>query len=169
MDIKIAGIIPESIVDGFGIRFSIFVQGCPHKCFECHNPQTHDFKGGKTMKVEDIFQQIKKSKLIQGITISGGEPFCQPNACLALAQAAQRFGKNIILYSGYTYEEIMTMGKKCLAILELLKTAFILIDGPYVKDQKDLKLAFRGSSNQRIIDVPLSLSTGDVILKEGIK
>lgn len=157
MEIRIAGIVPESVVDGPGIRFVVFVQGCPHNCPECHNPQSHDYYGGEISKIDDILEQIRNSVLIQGLTLSGGEPLCQAAVCAELAKQVKAMGKNVVLYSGYTFEKIIEMSKQQQDIMELLKAADILIDGPYLREQRDLKLAFRGSINQRIIDVPVSL------------
>ncbi|MGM0440656.1 MAG: anaerobic ribonucleoside-triphosphate reductase activating protein [Chlamydiota bacterium] len=153
MQIRIAGIVPESIVDGPGIRFAIFVQGCPHACKGCHNPHTHDFTAGEILDVGDIIEQIKQSPLIEGITLSGGEPFCQPEACLAIARAAKALGKNIVIYSGYTFEKLITSKENSYNILALLKLTDLLIDGPYIEEHKDLSKSFKGSLNQRVLDI----------------
>jgi len=151
--LMIAGIEPESIVDGPGIRFTVFVQGCPHKCFGCHNPQTHSFDGGTSIKCEEIMDQFKENPLLAGMTFSGGEPFCQPEALCILAKNVKDMGKNIIVYSGYTLEELLELGKMRPAILQLLRLTDYLIDGKYIESLRDLSLSFRGSSNQRFITI----------------
>ena len=151
--LNLSGIVEESIVDGPGFRYVVFVQGCPHRCKGCHNPQTHSFEGGYQMAVEDIAQQVKENPLLSGVTFSGGEPFCQPEALCELAKLIKAMGKNIFVYSGYTLEQLAEMGKTRPAVIELLHLADTLVDGQYVEELRDLQLQFRGSSNQRIIDL----------------
>ena len=105
--LRIAGTIPESIVDGPGFRFALFTQGCPHHCPGCHNPQTWPFEGGEDIDIEEIYQKIKSNPLIKGVTFSGGEPFCHSAACAELAEGAHRLGLNVWCYSGYTFEELV--------------------------------------------------------------
>ncbi|MDD2497894.1 MAG: anaerobic ribonucleoside-triphosphate reductase activating protein [Desulfitobacteriaceae bacterium] len=163
MKIRIAGIVPESVVDGPGIRFVVFTQGCPHHCLECHNPETHDFHGGELKDVKEIINEFSGVRLVQGITISGGEPFCQAEACTQLAREVKLQNKNVLVYSGYTFEELQKLGEKQPEVKSLLGFTDILIDGRYIKEQRDLNLAFRGSANQRIIDVPKSLTVGQAV------
>lgn len=151
MLIRIAGITEESVVDGPGLRYVIFTQGCPHRCPECHNPQTHDFAGGYEITVDELLKKIAATKLISGITLSGGEPFSQAAPCAELAKAVKNMGLDVVIYSGYYYQELIDMAKDNAAITALLETSDILIDGRYEVDQKDLSLPFRGSSNQNII------------------
>ena len=151
--LKISGIVDESIVDGPGLRFTVFTQGCPHHCPGCHNPQTHDFNGGYEITVGEIMKQFREDPLLSGMTFSGGEPFCQPEALCRLARAVKAEGKNIVVYSGYTYEQLQEMAKKNRAVDELLELCDTLVDGPYIEALRDLDLLFRGSSNQRIIDL----------------
>ena len=151
--LRISGIVEESIVDGPGLRFVVFTQGCPHHCKGCHNPQTHDFNGGETRDVREIFEMFIENPLLSGITFSGGEPFVQPQPLCMLARLVKKAGKNIVVYSGYTFEQLKAMGEKDPAVLELLGLCDTLIDGPFLEDQKDLDLLFRGSRNQRIIDL----------------
>jgi len=151
--LTIAGIEPESIVDGPGIRYTIFVQGCPHKCKGCHNPQTHSFEGGTRITCAEIMKNFKENPMLSGITFSGGEPFCQPEALCVLAREVRILGKNVICYSGYTIEELISLGNVKPAILELLSLTDYLIDGKYIEDLRDLTLPFRGSSNQRFINI----------------
>lgn len=164
MNIQVAGIAPESVVDGPGIRFVVFTQGCPHHCPECHNPQTHDPDGGNAMAVADIKTLIENTPLIRGVTFSGGEPFIQPEPLVELARYARQLGLNVVCYSGFTYEQLLARGQTIAVVLDLLALVDILIDGPYVAAQRDTRLAFRGSANQRLIDVPASLRLGQVVL-----
>ena len=158
--IRISGITPESIVDGDGIRYVIFTQGCPHHCVGCHNPQTHSFDGGKLVLIEDILDDIsKRKKWIDGITISGGEPFCQTDQCSIIAERAQELGLTVWCYTGYLFENLYRQGS------ELLKHIDVLVDGPFVQNEKSLELNFRGSRNQRVIDIPKSLKEGIAFLK----
>lgn len=150
-DIRISGIVEESIVDGPGLRFTVFTQGCPHHCPGCHNPQTHDFNGGTMMRIEDIFKQYRENPLLSGITFSGGEPFCQPQPLYALAVKVKELGHNVMTYSGYTYEQLQKMAVTDKHIRQLLSVTDILVDGRYVQELRDLELKYRGSSNQRVL------------------
>ena len=165
-NLRIAGVVNESIVDGKGIRYTIFVQGCPHHCEGCHNPQTHDFSGGNEITIQQLLKDIQKDPLLSGVTFSGGEPFCQPEALAALGKEIKALGLDITIYSGYTFEELWLMSEKNKAIRELLEIADILIDGKFILEQKSLMLKFRGSKNQRIIDVPKSIPAGKAIETE---
>ena len=166
MEIQVAGIAPESVVDGPGIRSVIFTQGCPHRCPGCHNPQTHDMAGGNTMAVRDIQAVIENTPLIRGVTFSGGEPLLQPEPRVALAQYIHGLGLDVVCYSGFYFEQLLERGKKIPAVLELLRQIDILIDGPYIAAERDTRLAFRGSANQRLIDAAQSLKRGQVVLWE---
>ncbi|MEE1014225.1 MAG: anaerobic ribonucleoside-triphosphate reductase activating protein [Clostridia bacterium] len=165
-ELRISGIEPESIVDGPGIRYTIFVQGCPHHCEGCHNPQTHDFDGGRVVDPQKMLDEIQKNPLLSGITFSGGEPFCQPEALAELGKEIKNRGLNLVCYSGYTFEELLQLSEKTPAVLELLKITDILIDGKFVLKEKSLMLKFRGSRNQRILNVPTSLAQGRAVLLE---
>ena len=156
--IRIAGTINESIVDGPGIRFVIFTQGCPHDCPGCHNPETHPVNGGTIATVKELWEQIKSRKLIKGVTFSGGEPFLQAAPLVALGRMIKSQGLDLVVYTGYLYEELIELGQKKPIIYELLQITDILIDGPFLINKKDLTLAYRGSGNQRIILVQDSLS-----------
>ncbi len=155
--LRISGIVSESIVDGPGIRYTIFTQGCPHHCPGCHNPQTHDFAGGHDADIDAILREVAEDPLLQGVTFSGGEPFCQPEALLPIAKAVKEMGKDLVVYSGYTLEQLLELSKERPAIGELLRTCDTLVDGPYVEALRDIDLLFRGSSNQRIIDLHKAL------------
>lgn len=162
--IRTAGIVKESIVDGPGIRYTVFVQGCPHHCEDCHNPDTHDFSGGKDRESAEFAEEIKSNPLLAGITLSGGEPFCQAEALCELAESVKAMKKNVVAYSGYTFEELIDLSKEQPSILKLLQSCDLLIDGRYVQAKRDLTLRFRGSSNQRVLDVPKSLAAGAAVL-----
>lgn len=149
--IRLSGIIEESIVDGPGIRFVIFTQGCPKRCFMCHNASTQNLTGGYIENLDKIVDNWCKNPLIDGITISGGEPFIQPDKVLYLVEKALETNLNVLLYSGFYYEELIKMNNKY--INEILDKANYLIDGPFEYKLKNLNLLFRGSSNQRIIDL----------------
>ncbi|MDO4745894.1 MAG: anaerobic ribonucleoside-triphosphate reductase activating protein [Bacillota bacterium] len=165
--IRLAGIVRESIVDGPGIRFTIFCQGCPHACEGCHNPETHDFAGGSDCHIDRLLEEINKNPLLAGVTFSGGEPFCQPEAFLQLGRMIKEKGLNITVFSGYTLEQLNDMGVQRPAVKELLDITDILIDGPYVKEERDLTLQFRGSRNQRVIDMNETRKSGEVAIWKG--
>lgn len=154
MKIRIAGTVSDSIVDGPGIRYTIFTQGCPHHCEGCHNPQTHDFDGGKWADTEKLTEELDDNPLLDGITLSGGEPFSQAEACLELAKAAKDRGMTVWAYSGYTFEKLMEDEEKA----ALVKMCDVLVDGPFVLAERSLELGWRGSRNQRVIDVPKFLN-----------
>ncbi len=162
--LRISGIIEESIVDGNGLRFVVFAQGCPHNCKGCHNVETHDFNGGNEVKISTIIERVSKNALISGVTFSGGEPFCQAEALCTLAKEVLDLGKDIVIYSGYTIEELLALSDPF--VRELLSYATILVDGRYVEEERDLMLKFRGSRNQRIIDTKASLINGVAVERE---
>ena len=164
--IRIAGVVRESIVDGPGLRFAVFCQGCPHGCPECHNPDTHDFSGGYDCEISKIVEAVKANPLLDGVTFSGGEPFCQAGAFYSLAEALKGARADITLmaYSGYTYEELRDMND-C-DVDNLLSVIDLLVDGRFIKEKKDLTLLFRGSANQRIIDMNLTRQRGELVLSE---
>ena len=163
-EIQIAGIVSESIVDGPGIRYVIFTQGCPHKCVGCHNPESHDYHGGFTMTDEKILTEIKKNPLLDGVTFSGGEPFEQAQGLSYLAEQIKSLSLNVICYTGYTFEAILEKSQYSSDWANLLSKIDILIDGKFDLSQKDLLLRFRGSKNQRVIDVPKTLQQGTISL-----
>lgn len=160
MKIRIAGITPESVVDGPGIRLVFFLQGCVHDCPGCHNPATHALDGGREITAAEMIAQLRQARLVRGITFSGGEPFLQAAALLPVAQAAKDCGLTVAAYSGYRFEELCERP----AARELLAQTDLLIDGPFIREQRDLSLAFRGSANQRLIDVPASLAQRAAVL-----
>lgn len=162
-DLRLAGVIRESIVDGPGIRMVIFAQGCPHHCNGCHNPQTHDFNGGYISQAKNILKAIDTNPLLKGVTFSGGEPFMQADAFADLAIEVHKRNLDILTYSGHTFEELMSGSDKFPERNRLLEQTDYLIDGKFVLELKSLSLQFRGSSNQRIIDVKKSLKCGKVV------
>lgn len=170
MDIRLSGITKESIVDGPGLRLVVFTQGCPHKCPGCHNPDTHDINGGYSTDVESLFRYIveiaTRNKLLKGITFSGGEPFLQAEPLALLAKQLKSLGLHIATYSGFTFEQLAAMAIKRKSVGNLLEQTDLLIDGLYQAAERDLGLAFRGSRNQRLVDVKATLSAGRVIIWE---
>ena len=162
--LKIAGIIRESIVDGPGIRFVVFAQGCSHRCPGCHNPQTHDPEGGNWITTDRILEEVAKNPILKGVTFSGGEPFEQPKAMAELAKGVKEMGLDLISYSGYTFEELLEMAEEDKDIRYIIEQCRMIIDGRFIEEQKTLALPFRGSTNQRLVDVQASLEAGEVVL-----
>lgn len=152
----------DSIVDGKGIRTVIWTQGCSHNCPSCHNPSTHDFNGGELVELDDVIDAIENLQGQDGVTFSGGDPMFQARECSILAKKVHELGMNVWAYTGFTYEELLNKGSE--DILEFLNEIDVLIDGKFEIDKKSMDLEFRGSSNQRIIDVPKSLENHEVIL-----
>lgn len=161
--LKIAGVVTESIVDGPGIRYTIFTQGCPFHCKGCHNPQSQPLKGGLDVKLRVFYDEIKQNPLITGVTFSGGEPFIQAGALGILARVLKAEGYSVWSYSGYTFDKLERDDK----FRSLLEQLDVVVDGPYVQSKHSLEIDFRGSTNQRIIDVPKSLAQDKIILAEG--
>ena len=158
--LNLSGIVQDSIVDGPGIRTTFFCQGCPHHCPGCHNPETWDFGCGTDVPVEDLVEVVKSNPLCRGVTFSGGEPFAQAEGFAKLAKLLKAEGYEVASYSGYTFEALL---KGSAAQKELLASIDILIDGPFVMAERSLEIAFRGSRNQRILDVPKSLAAGEAV------
>jgi anaerobic ribonucleoside-triphosphate reductase activating protein len=167
MNLKIAGLVNDSIVDGPGIRYTVFVQGCPHHCEGCHNLQTWDFDGGRIETTDEVFEKITKNPLLDGVTFSGGEPFCQ---CHALAELGDKilafdgFKLNLMAYTGYEFEYLVKHANAENGYMELLSRLDYLVDGRFILAKKSYELKFMGSSNQRFIDVKKSLEQGSVVL-----
>ena len=160
--IRVCGIERESIVDGPGFRYVLFVQGCPHRCPGCHNPESHDFEGGTDMTAEEVFADIIKNPHLRGVTFSGGEPFEQVPALLKLAGMIKEAGLSLMSYSGYTLEELR--GRQDAETDELLGMLDILVDGRYVESLRNLTLIYRGSENQRVIDMNKTREAGEIRL-----
>lgn len=159
---RIASVMPDSIVDGPGLRFTVFTQGCPHGCPGCHNPDTHDSAAGREVSVADLAALLLANPLVSGLTLSGGEPFLQADACAQLACIAQARGLNVWTYTGYTYEQLFQQGDP--ARLALLNATDVLVDGPFLLAQQSYEALFRGSANQRLIDLPRSRAAGQAVL-----
>ena len=159
---RIANVVSDSIVDGPGLRFTVFTQGCPHRCPGCHNPETHDPAGGRAVTVEELAEQMLSNPLTDGLTLSGGEPFDQAGECAALAARAKEKGLNVWAYTGYPYETLLEQENP--DVLALLEQVDVLVDGPFVERLKSYDALFRGSTNQRLIDVAKSRALGAVVL-----
>ena len=158
--LELSGIVGDSIVDGPGIRTTVFAQGCPHHCEGCHNPETWEFGCGTAVPAEGILEMVQSNPLCKGVTFSGGEPFAQAEAFAELTKMLKEKGYEVASYSGYTFEQLFSGTK---AQKELLASIDVLIDGPFVLAQRSLELTFRGSRNQRIINVPASLAQGKAV------
>lgn len=165
--IDISGYAPNSITDGPGLRFGVFCQGCNHHCPGCHNPETHEFGIGTKVDVEDIYRMIKKDPIVRGVTFSGGEPFDQAEGFYELAKLLKADGYELAAYSGYTYEQLTRNTEdykyKLLSLLD------ILVDGPFVLAKRSLSAGFRGSTNQRVLNVPASLANGKATWEESAR
>jgi anaerobic ribonucleoside-triphosphate reductase activating protein len=164
--IRVAGVVQESIVDGPGIRYVVFAQGCNHKCEGCHNHHTHSFDGGTDMDIDTIISDIKNNPLLDGITLSGGEPFEQAEVLSELAFKVKGIGLNVMTYTGYTFEQLKYNKESRKDWGKLISATDILVDGKFEKSRKRLGLKFRGSENQRVIDVCSSLNTDNVVYAE---
>ena len=164
MEIRLAGNVPESIVDGPGYRLAVFVQGCPHACPGCHNPKTHDFAGGYLSDTDQIIAQMGKNPLVRGVTLTGGEPMMQAEALCEVASAAKAKGMNVWCYTGYTLETLQRENNP--ARMRLLEHVDVLVDGPYIAHERSLELNFCGSKNQRLIDMHATRATGEICLYE---
>lgn len=163
-NIKIAGIVNDSITDGVGLRLTIFTQGCPHKCKGCHNPETHDPNGGYIMTSDELIALIDKSRIITGVTLSGGEPLCQAKALIPVAEHIKKRGLNLCVYTGYTFERLQSLGDD---VQKIVRLCDVIVDGPFIENQKSYDLKFMGSRNQRPIDVQKTLTSGEITIADG--
>ena len=166
MKIRLAAYLqPDSIVDGEGIRTVIWTQGCPHHCFGCQNPETHDFNGGAEVDVEEVKSIIDGLKGQDGITFSGGDPMAQPGPCAEIAKYARTKGYNIWCYTGYDFEKdvLGTMVPKFEITKDFLKKIDVVVDGQFEEEKKLVDLKFRGSYNQRKIDVQKTLEQKSLV------
>ena len=168
MEIRIAGTVEDSIVDGPGLRFVVFTQGCPHHCEGCHNPETHDFSGGRLTDTDLLYEQCMENPLCGGVTFSGGEPFCQPQALWELGSRLKAAGKHLMCYSGWTFEELLEKAQHEEYTGKLLSILDVLVDGRFDISKRSLSLQFRGSTNQRLINVPASLKAGCAVIAEAL-
>ena len=170
MEIKLAAPLQsDSIVDGEGIRTVIWTQGCKHNCRGCHNPETHSFNKGFLVDVEDIKNQIKTTKNQDGVTLSGGDPMYQPEASAEIAKFCKENNLNVWCYTGFTFEELQEVSKNNNSVKELLNNIDVLVDGKFELEQKSLNLYFKGSKNQRILDLPKSLKENKPVQIEKYK
>lgn len=162
---RVAGILSESVVDGPGVRFVIFCQGCGHHCPGCHNPETWDPDGGREYTPRQLIKEIRRAPaLVRGVTLSGGEPFQQAAEMAELASRVHGLGMDVVTYTGYLYEELLALADKDEGIRRLLAETDLLVDGPFIQEKKDIGLRFRGSSNQRIIEVKKSAAAGEAVV-----
>lgn len=152
----------DSIVDGEGIRTVIWTQGCSHNCPFCHNPSTHSFTDGELIDVEDVVERLKDLTGQDGVTFSGGDPMFQPEPCAYLAKVVHELGMNVWAFTGFTFEDLLKSKNK--NTMKFLKEIDVLIDGKFDINKKSMDLLFRGSSNQRLIDVQKSLKANSIIL-----
>lgn len=151
-ELRVGGIVEESAVDGPGLRFVVFAQGCAHDCPGCHNPETHDPAGGYAIRTAELLDRFRRNPLLSGMTFSGGEPFDQAAPLAELAKNVHAIGRNVVVYSGHTLERLLVLAVENAAVSALLHEADILIDGPYLHALRDLTLPYRGSRNQRVLD-----------------
>ena len=161
----VGGIEPESIVDGPGFRYTVFVQGCNFRCPGCHNPQLQTCSGGRRIAVGEILDAIRENPLLDGLTLSGGDPFVQAAACAVLAEEVRGLGLSVFAYTGYTFEALWQAEDP--AWRRLLMAVDVLVDGPFVRELRDIDLRFRGSSNQRLIDLRRTFAAGKIIVLPG--
>lgn len=159
----------DSIVDGEGIRSVIWFQGCSHNCFGCHNPETHDFNGGTERSIKELIKEISELEYQEGVTFSGGDPMMQVEALLELAKCVKENNMDVWVYTGYTFEQLMELSKSKPEYREVMDYIDVLVDGKFVMDLRSFEVQFRGSSNQRLIDVKKTLETGSVVKVEKYK
>lgn len=159
LTVRIAGSKPHSAVNGPGVRYVLFMQGCHHHCPGCQNPETHDLLGGTEFTIEEVLAEIRSTRYLDGVTLSGGDPFAQPEACYELAKAIREAGLNLWVYSGWTFAQIIE-GKAGDKAKEILPYIDVLVDGPYVESLRSEEVIWRGSSNQMLVDVQESLRQG---------
>ena len=170
---KVAGIIKHSLVNGPGIRYVIFFQGCPHHCIGCQNPETHDYFKGEMIHTTDLIKAVRGIQHIDGITLSGGDPLYQPKDAMEIAKAAKDMGLNVWCYTGHVFENIVICNHTY--IYKALEYIDVLVDGPFIKElrmiasddmteEEKRKCIYRGSTNQRLIDVQESIKRGETVL-----
>jgi len=160
---RIAGLVQDSIVDGPGIRFAVFTQGCKLCCEGCHNPSAWDAGGGTEMTASEVIAVMNKNPLTDGLTLSGGEPFLQAADCSQLAAAAHEKGLNVWTYTGSDFGELFALAQSDMAVKKLLELSDVMIDGQFKLSERSLSIKWRGSRNQHIIDVRKSLATGEAV------
>lgn len=164
--LRIYGIVTDSIVDGPGFRTAIFTQGCTHHCAGCHNPDSHPMDGGKDWTLDEIEAKFTNNPLLDGITLTGGDPFMQPAGCAELARRAHAKGLNVWAYTGYTYEQLQELATNNRDIADLVDQCDVLVDGRFILAERSLDLVFTGSRNQRLIDIAKTRDSGSIVLYE---
>lgn len=164
--VRLSGIAYESLVNGPGMRRVFFAQGCRHNCDGCFNPETHDFLGGEEKNMDELIEDVLKNKMIKGVTFSGGDPIEQADKFAYMAKAFKNAKLNIWCYTGYTFESLLEKMENDNEVRELLENIDVLVDGKFQLDKKEDGLRFRGSSNQRIIDVKESLFRDKISILE---
>lgn len=162
--IRLAGIAYESLVNGPGIRRVYFSQGCKHACKGCFNPDTHDFNGGEERNMDELIADVLSNPMLKGITFSGGDPIEQAEKFAYMAKNFKKANLNIWCYTGYNFEEILERSKERVDIKELINNIDVLVDGKFEIENKKDGLKFKGSTNQRIIDVSKTLKTGNIVI-----
>ncbi len=162
--IRLSGIAYESLVNGPGMRRVFFAQGCKHNCKGCFNPMTHDFNGGELRDMDELLREVRENPMLKGVTFSGGDPWEQAEKFAYMAKEIKKMGLNVWSYTGYTFEYIREHMEERKGWKELLENIDVLVDGPFQEDKKQDGLRFRGSSNQRIIDVKESLRVGEAVV-----
>ncbi|OFI06157.1 7-carboxy-7-deazaguanine synthase [Clostridium acetireducens DSM 10703] len=164
LNIQVAGFLDNSLVNGQGLRSVLFVSGCRHNCLGCHNKEMQSFNYGDALDIDIVLDRIKRNiPIIRGVTFSGGEPFEQSEALWILAKKIKELKLSIWCYTGYTYEYIISHVSENKYWNNMLKYIDVLIDGKFEEDKKDLNIKYRGSKNQRIIDVKKSLDLGKIV------
>ena len=168
LPIRLYGIIRESIVDGPGLRFVVFVQDCPHRCPGCHNPESHDPKGGFATTTERIWETLVKNPMLRGVTFSGGEPFLWAKELAEVGRCAVKRGLDVMTYSGWTIDQLRKKAETDGAVRELLSVTRYLVDGRFEEDKRDLSIRFRGSRNQHIWDLSAGYAENEAVLLDDI-
>ena len=165
MKIRLAGELTiDSIVDGEGIRTVVWTQGCIHNCPGCHNPETHSFEKGFLRDVSELCNEIATLEFQDGVTLSGGDPLCQVDACLEIAKFCQNINLNVWCYTGYKMEDLLKRSEKEKKLKELLENIDVLVDSPFILELKSYNVPFRGSSNQRLINSKESIKQNKIVL-----
>ncbi|MCR4672229.1 MAG: anaerobic ribonucleoside-triphosphate reductase activating protein [Lachnospiraceae bacterium] len=165
--IFLSGEVRHSLVDGPGIRYTVFFQGCPHACPGCQNPDTHDMYAVSPVPVSEVIGRIRRERFLDGVTLSGGDPMAQPETLKAIADAVHEIGLSVWTYTGWTYEALLA-GAAGEAAIEALHSIDVLVDGPFIMDLKSSECLYRGSTNQRLIDVQKSLESNRAVNWEDI-
>ncbi|WP_165248305.1 anaerobic ribonucleoside-triphosphate reductase activating protein [Adlercreutzia sp. ZJ141] len=163
MNVNLYGAVPDSIVDGPGLRYAVFVQGCSHGCPGCHNPESQPAHAGMLTTTDAVLADIRANGLVHDVTFSGGEPFEQAAACAHMARQLKEYGYGVWTYTGYLYEDLLRRAEEDEPTRELLNNTDVLVDGPFIESLKSLGLSWRGSSNQRLIDLPATRAAGCIV------